>query len=150
MDIKTARVELPEANEFVKENHRHHKPVTGHRFSVGASLDGKLVGVAIVGRPVAPKTDQKMIAEVARLCTNDVKNSCSFLYSKCARIAKEMGFSKIQTFILESESGVSLKAAGWICEGVVKTTSSKNRWNSRPGRSADKQDENKLRWAKYL
>ena len=42
-------IELSEANAFVERYHRHHKKVTGHRFSVGAFDDGKMCGVAIAG-----------------------------------------------------------------------------------------------------
>ena len=28
-----------------------------------------------------------------------------------------MGFHKVQTYILETENGASLKASGWMCEG---------------------------------
>jgi hypothetical protein len=98
--MKTVRVELNEANAFIGTNHRHHKPVRGHRFSIGVEAGGRLVGVATIGRPVAPKTDQKHIAEVTRLATDGTKNACSFLYGKAARIALELGFTKIQTFVL--------------------------------------------------
>lgn len=108
---------LKQANEFVLLNHRHHKPVQGHRFSLGYEVSGKIVGVIICGRPVARKTDFYSCLEVTRLCTDGTKNACSKLYSAAARVAKEMGFIKIQTFILESESGISLKASGWNFAG---------------------------------
>lgn len=57
---------LKDANAFVLALHRHHKPVVGHRFSVGCEADGRLVGVAIVGRPVARMTDHTAVAEVTR------------------------------------------------------------------------------------
>ena len=44
---------LKEANAYVEQYHRHHKPVVGHKFSIGCSDGEKIVGVAIVGRPVA-------------------------------------------------------------------------------------------------
>lgn len=50
-------VSLAEANAFVAQHHRHHKPVTGHKFSIGCTADGQLVGVAIVGRPVSRYLD---------------------------------------------------------------------------------------------
>ena len=53
--------------EFINKHHRHHKPVVGHRFSVGAEDNGILVGVAIIGRPVARKTDQKNIDDTTPL-----------------------------------------------------------------------------------
>ena len=60
--------------------------------------------------------DDGTTLEVTRLCTDGTRNACSFLYSRAARIAKEMGYKKIITYILETENGSSLKASGWTCE----------------------------------
>lgn len=114
------RIELAEANAFVAEHHRHHKPVVGHRFSIGAVEGDKLVGVAIVGRPVARALDDGLTVEVTRLCTDGTKNACSFLYGACARAAFALGFKKIGTYILKSEAGTSLSAAGWRLVGEVR------------------------------
>lgn len=99
-------------------------------FVLGAVVDGKLVGVVQVGRPVSRNLDDGKTVEVVRLCTDGTKDVCSFLYAKAARIAKEMGYEKIITYILESENGTSLKAAGWKQEFVTKG----GEWNrkSRP------------------
>lgn len=113
MGIELARVSLSEANDFVAGLHRHHKPVVGHLFSLGAVLAGKLVGVVIVGRPVSRMRDDGITAEVTRLCTDGTKNACSFLYGAAARAAFALGFKRIGTYILKSESGISVKAAGW-------------------------------------
>lgn len=107
------RIGLDEANAFVAEHHRHHKPVVGHLFSIGCALDDKIVGVAIVGRPVARRRDDGVTAEVARLCTDGTKNACSFLYGACARAAFALGFKRIGTYILATEPGTSLTATGW-------------------------------------
>jgi hypothetical protein len=107
------RIGLDEANAFVSALHRHHKPVVGHLFSIGAALDDKIVGVAIVGRPVSRHRDDGVTAEVTRLCTDGTKNACSFLYGAAARAAFALGFKRIGTYILASEPGVSLTAAGW-------------------------------------
>jgi hypothetical protein len=48
---------LQAANAFVGRYHRHNKPTVGHKFSVGLSLNGELVGVGIAGRPVARHLD---------------------------------------------------------------------------------------------
>ena len=106
-------VSLSFANEFVNQLHRHHKAATGHKFSLGAFIDDKCVGVVICGRPVARMTDHLKVIEVTRLCTDGTKNVCSKLYGQAARAAKELGYEVIQTFILESEPGKSLKASGW-------------------------------------
>ena len=74
------------------------------------------MGVLNVGRPISRGLSDGYTLEVLRLCTNGEKNVCSFLYSKAARIAKEMGYRKIITYILDSESGTSLKATGWQLE----------------------------------
>ena len=144
--MKTIRVELSEANSFVAKLHRHHKPVVGHRFSIGCEHEGILVGCAIIGRPVARQSDQKHIAEVTRLVTDGTANACSFLYGQAARAAKELGFKSIQTFILQSESGISLKASGWKCEGLTKVGS----WQSRDKRRTDQPTEQKIKWSKAL
>jgi hypothetical protein len=115
--VKVVRIQLPEANAFVKEHHRHHKPVVGHLFSIGAAKDGKIVGVAIVGRPVARMRDDGETAEVTRLCTDGTRNACSFLYGACSRAAFALGFKRIGTYILASEPGTSLTGAGWRMVG---------------------------------
>lgn len=114
--MRTAPLTLSDANDYMAIYHRHHKRVQGHRFSIAAINGNEIVGIAVVGRPVARGCNPYMTAEVTRLCTNGAKNACSFLYAACARICKEMGFAKIQTYVLVSEPGTTLKAAGWIHE----------------------------------
>lgn len=113
--LRLARVELADANAFVERLHRHHKRIQGHRFSLGAETAAGLCGVAIVGRPVGGQ-HQRDWAEVVRLCTDGTPNACSFLYGAAARAAKALGFVRIQTYILRSEPGTSLKASGWKFE----------------------------------
>lgn len=120
MGLLIIPITLKEANEFVENHHRHHKPVVGHKFSIGVEKDGQLRGVCIVGRPVARNVNNREVVEVTRLCTDGTKNTCSFLYSAAARIAKEMGYKQIQTYILESEFGASLKASNWKLLHVTK------------------------------
>lgn len=117
MKLFTVPLTLRQSNELVASWHRHHKPVQGHRFSIGVCDDDHVLhGAAIVGRPVGRKNDQYFTCEVTRLVTDGTYNCCSFLYGACARICKQMGFIKIQTFILDAEFGSSLKAAGWEFE----------------------------------
>lgn len=113
-------LDLSEANEFVSKLHRHHKAVVGHKFSLGAVKDDKIVGVAIIGRPVARGRDNGLTLEVTRLCTDGTRNACSFLYGAAARAAFALGYKKIGTYILASESGSSLSGAGWRLIGEVK------------------------------
>lgn len=110
-------VSLAEANAFVEQYHRHHKSVVGHKFSIGATDGEKIVGVAIVGRPVSRYLDDGLTLEVTRLCTDGTRNACSLLYAAAWRASRAMGYKKLVTYILETESGTSLKAAGWKCIG---------------------------------
>ena len=108
---------LREANAYVEQHHRHHGPVTGQKYSIGLSDGEKIVGVAIVGRPVSRHLDDGWTLEVNRLCTDGTKNACSMLYAAAWRAAKAMGYKRLVTYILESENGASLRAAGWKCVG---------------------------------
>jgi hypothetical protein len=147
--MRLVHVELKEANAFVAAHHRHHKPVVGHRFSVGVEREGSLTGVCIVGRPVARGSDQRNTLEVTRLCTDGTSNACSMLYAAAARAGKTLGYLRIQTYILDSEEGTSLKAAGW----EFQTFTSGGSWNRDGGRSGRREDQpqcKKARWGKGL
>jgi hypothetical protein len=149
-----------EANLFVVKFHRHHKQVVGSIFQIGCKVGDSLVGVAICGRPIGRKIDHTKVIEVNRLCVLEtVPNACSKLYGAAARIAKEMGYEKIITYTLQSESGVSLKAAGWIQDAVGVGGKS---WNSSGtiirsdkrwdlfGTEQKYPNELKIRWSKML
>ena len=112
-------ITLKQANDFVAAHHRHHGPVTGWKFGVGVEVDGELVGVAIAGRPVSRMTQTKepQTVEVTRVCTLGHKNAPSMLYGAISRAAHSLGYNRVISFILCSESGHSLKAAGWKCTG---------------------------------
>lgn len=109
-------ISLKDANQYVEDNHRHHRKATGHKFSLSAWADDKLHGVAIVGRPLSRFLDDGQTLEVLRLCTDGTYNACSILYARCAKIARDMGYKKIITYILEEEDGASVKASGWTLE----------------------------------
>jgi hypothetical protein len=145
--LEAVPIELKQANDFVASMHRHHDPVHRDKWRVGAMMDGKLVGVIQVARPVSRMLDDGKTVEVVRLCTDGSKDVCSFLYSRAARIAREMGYTKIITYILCTESGDSLKAAGWIKEGDTRGGSldrpSRRRTTTAP-------TIQKVRWARYL
>ena len=146
--MKAVPIELKQANEIVSAWHRHHDPVYRDKFRVACIADnGKICGVAQCARPVSRNLDDGTILEVVRCCTDGTYNACSFLYSRCARIAREMGYQKIITYITDTEIGTSLKAAGWQHEADIKGHS----WNckSRP-RNTTAPTCNKQRWSKEL
>lgn len=145
--LKAVPLELKEANAFADSMHRHHNPVHRDKFRVGCEKDGVLVGVAQVGRPVARGAQDGKTLEVVRLCTDGTKDVCSFLYSRCARIEKEMGYKKIITYILETEDGTSLKASGWSYEADTKGGS----WDTPSRRRETKAPTcKKQRWCKMI
>ena len=104
---------LEEANAFVARWHRHHKPVPGCKFCIGCSLDGEVVGAAIVGRPVARALDDGWTLELNRLASDGTRNVCSKLLGAVRRAAFALGYRRLLTYTLAQEGGASLRAAGW-------------------------------------
>lgn len=111
--LRLTPVTLAEANAFVLEHHRHHAPVPGWRFGIGVEADGKLVGVAMIGRPVARGFDDGLTLEVNRTCTDGTRNANSILYGAAWRAAKALGYRRLITYTQSGESGASLRGAGW-------------------------------------
>ena len=109
---------LAEANAFVAEHHRHHKPVPGAKFCLGVAESDTVVGVAIIGRPVARMLDDGWTLEVNRTCVLEgYKNANSMLYGAAWRAAKALGYRRLITYTLPHEGGASLRGAGWKCVG---------------------------------
>lgn len=133
-ELSVCPLELDEANAFVAQHHRHHGKVRGHKFSIGAVRAGVVVGVAIVGRPVARARQDGLTLEVTRLATDGTKNACSFLYGAALRASFALGYLRVGTYILKSEGGASLRAAGWHLVGEVRGRS----WNCKSRPRVDK------------
>lgn len=132
MSLRLVPVTFDEACGFVSTWHRHHQPPVGHKFSVGIANDqDKLVGVAMVGRPVARHMDDGLTLEVNRTATDGTRNANSMLYGAAWRAAQALGYRKLITYTQEGESGSSLRAAGWR---VVGERPARAGWNipSRP------------------
>ena len=148
MSLRIIPITQKEANAFIEMYHRHHPPVIGAKFCIGVMSEEKLVGALIAGRPVARGCCQVSIVEVTRLATDGTRNACSILYGAAARAAKALGYAKIQTYILSKEPGASLRASGWILEGVVRGRS----WKRSDGaaRSNVHPLSDKTRWVKEL
>lgn len=115
--LRIVPISLEEANAFVREHHRHHAAVPGAKFCVAVASGEEIVGVAIVGRPVARMLDDGWTLEVNRTCTDGTKNANSKLYGACRRVAFGLGYAKLITYTLREEGGASLNAAGWKCIG---------------------------------
>jgi len=107
-----------EACHFIAENHRHHLPPQGWKYGIAVNDGaGKIVGVITIGRPVARHYDNGYTLEVTRCCTDGTKNACSKLYSAAWRAARALGYKRLITYILKTETGASIKASGWKLVG---------------------------------
>jgi hypothetical protein len=124
--MEAVPLHLKEANQFVARHHRHNLPTTGCKVAIGAAQDGKLVGVAIAGRPVSRRLDDGKTLEVLRVATDGTLNACSFLYARTAEIARLMGYQRVITYVFTWKAsrlvGMSrcsestpAPASGWAC-----------------------------------
>jgi hypothetical protein len=111
--LRIVPVRFRDAAAFVESHHRHHRAPVGHLFSIGAAAGDELVGVAMVGRPVARHYDDGHTVEVIRTATDGTDNANSMLYGACWRAAKALGYDRLITYTQAGESGASLRAAGW-------------------------------------
>ena len=144
MGLLLRPVSLGEANDYVERLHRHHPPVAGWKFGIGVEdATYQLRGVAIVSHPFARHLDDGWTLEVTRCCTDGAKNAPSLLYAAAWRTARAMGFCRLLTYTLDTETGTSLKAAGWWISGQTPPGS----WANRPGRGdGAASGSSKLRW----
>lgn len=102
------------ARDAVQRWHRHHRPPRGDLFRVGvATADGILVAVGMAGRPVARHLDDGATVEVTRVASDGTRNTCSMIYGALTRAAWALGYTRVITYTQASESGASLRAAGW-------------------------------------
>lgn len=108
---------ISDACEYVRRVHRHHAPPVSGLFAIGAASGEEIVGCVIVGRPVARRLQDGWTCEVTRLATDGTRNACSMLYRAAWRAARAMGYRRLTTFILDTEPGTSLIAAGFKCIG---------------------------------
>lgn len=113
MTLRIVPVSFAAACDFVTGHHRHHEAPTGHKFSIGVTDGDTLVGVAIVGRPVARHLDDGRTLEVSRTATDGTPNANSCLYGAAWRAAKALGYDRLITYTMSGETGASLRGAGW-------------------------------------
>jgi len=141
--VRVVPISLDEANELVARWHRHSNPTVGHKFSIGLAAGEEMVGAAIIGRPVARPLDDGWTLEVLRCVTNGHPNGCSKLYAAAWRAVRAMGYRKLITYTLKSESGTSLRASGWVSVHEVAARS----WDTPSRPRVDKHSlQQRLRW----
>ncbi|HMJ83369.1 MAG TPA: XF1762 family protein [Vicinamibacterales bacterium] len=143
MSLALVPISIGDACEFVRQHHRHHRPPKSGLFAVAHAANGAVVGAAIVGRPVARALQDGYTAEVTRLATDGTRNACSILYGAAWRAARALGYRRMGTYILKSENGASLRAAGWRIVGEVKGRS----WSCKSRPRVDRHPtQDKIRW----
>ena len=147
-----------EVRQFIAEHHRHNEAPTEMQisFAVGLYRDDELVGVASAGRPVARMLDDGFTVEINRSCLEgEVGNGNSRLYGALCRAAKALGYRKVITYTLKTESGASLRASGF--ESVGETAAASWHRDNRPrydanlfGERVNAAGEEKYRWERRL
>lgn len=139
MSLRLVPIRLRDANAFVEQWHRHHRPPRGHVFSIGAADDdGVLRAVAVVGQPVSRHFDDGTTLEVTRTCTNGSHNANSMLYGAAWRAARALGYRRLITYTQQRENGGSLRGAGWT---VIAQRPARPGWNTPSRPRADRGTE---------
>ena len=139
-------ITFKKASEYINQHHRHHRATVGCKFCIGLYDGELLIGCAVCGRPVSRYLDDGLTCEINRLCTDGTKNACSMLYGACCRIAKNMGYKKIITYTLKSETGISLLASNFNCDGIAGGEA----WTGSRKKPGKLPAEKKIRWSKIL
>lgn len=146
-------ISVKNASAFVAEHHRHHDAPQGAKFALAAwhanlgEARERMVGVAMVGRPVSRALDDGLTAEVIRVATDGTRNASSFLYGAAKRVAQAMGYRKVITYTLPEESGASLRAVGWSRFGIAGG----GNWNRTKRPRVDSHPtQEKIRWETQL
>ena len=148
-------ITITAAKQLVGQWHRHNLPPQGGLFAVSVADGDEVVGVAIVGRPIARALNDGFTAEVTRVATQGAPNACSMLYGAASRAARALGYRRLVTYTLAEEPGTSLRAAGWNHDADLPA---RKTWStpSRPRRQTDDDGNDrrptgpKVRWIKEL
>ena len=108
-------VSLQEANGFLARYAKGYKPIPGCKFTIGCAVEGRLMGVIIVGRC---RTDNLALQVDGIHVTGGRAANC-MLYGVAARAAKAMGYHRIMAFIAQGEPDSGLRSACWKCVGLA-------------------------------
>jgi len=145
VSLELQPITLREARAFVNRHHRHHRAPQGGLFAIAVGEPDYIAGVVIVGKPVSRMLSaNNWIAEATRLCVlENHPNACSMLYAAAQRAARAMGYRRLITYTLKSETGASLHAAGFRNIGETKGGT----WNRLSRPRVDLHPlQGKLRW----
>lgn len=149
--MNIAQITLDESKAYVGDHHEHSGVHIGHKWSLAAVAEGRIVGVAVIGRPTSQviQNGDPWALEVTRVCVereggSGYPNACSFLYAAAWRSIKSMGYLRGLTYTKDGENGASICAAGWLCMDRRKPR--KSGWDSREGRASGGAREGGERW----
>jgi hypothetical protein len=142
-----------QANAYVSQLHRHHRPPRGSVFQLAViDEEGLVRGVAMVGRPLARMLQDGYTLEVNRVATDGCQNACSALYGAAWRTVRGLGYRRLFTYTLPQEGGASLRGSGWTEAGLVEGNEWRGRfnpeWQGLGERANDWPTSDKTRWVK--
>lgn len=141
---------LKHALPFCRQVHRRLSRLQGGMWSIAIQVQNEILGVAIVGRPVARLLDNGLRLQVLRVAVKSgTPNACSMLYGACSRAARAMGASDLLTYIHNDETGVSLKASGWIEDDQFRSRGGEWSRKSRTETAAEEPGEKRRWWAPW-
>jgi hypothetical protein len=155
--LRLVPLDRSQARIFIAKHHRHNKPPSVDVIRVGVARGETLVGVAMAARPLSRNLCDGTTLEVSRTCTDGSRNVNSMLYGAIARAAAALGYRKLITYTLASEPGSSLRASGFIADGI-RDHDPKGWESQRTSRSMPRDlfgtrttpDEAKQRWVRIL
>lgn len=131
--LRIVPVSRADARAFVLAHHRHHFDPTAWIAQFGAAVDDVLVGVGIIGLPVARAlaSGDRATVELLRTATDGTRNANSMLSRNGWKVARALGYERLITYTQAGESGASLRAAGFE---VVAERPARGGWDmpSRP------------------
>jgi hypothetical protein len=150
MSLSIRPITLREAQAYVRQFHRHHRPSAGGCFALGVvDAEGELHGVVMAGRPINRTLDDAFTLEVTRCCTDGTRNAPSKLYAAVRRVGQAMGYRKIMTYTLPAEGGASLRGAGYQQVALITGHPWNGPLRGRPRRD-DHPQADKWRWETAL
>lgn len=145
MGLTVRRCGVTVARVGVARLHRHLSPPPGALAAFEVLCDRWPVGWALVGRPASRVLQEQGWVEVTRCAHDGTPNAGSALYGACARWARTEAAARLGgirghdalpviTYTLPSESGASLRGAGWVVIGATDPKRSPT-WSGRPSRT---------------
>ena len=91
-----------EACAITRRWHRHYSLPQDWKFGIAVSNRKKIVGVVMIGRPVARHLDNGWTLEITRLCTDGTKSAASMLLEVARRVTFALGDRRLITYTLQT------------------------------------------------